>query len=86
MGLRHESAPIFGVQFHPESVLTEGGYRMLGNWLAVAGLPEARERAVHLNPLVRTTGADARRRRRRCGRLALERRARLCRSVSRRST
>ena len=41
MGLRHESAPIYGVQFHPESVLTEGGYRMLGNWLAVAGLPEA---------------------------------------------
>ena len=53
MGLRHETAPIFGVQFHPESVLTEGGYRMLGNWLAVAGLPEARERAVHLTPLMR---------------------------------
>lgn len=53
MGLRHVSAPIFGVQFHPESVLTEGGYRMLGNWLAVAGLPEARERAEHLSPLVR---------------------------------
>ncbi|MRG58936.1 anthranilate synthase component II [Agromyces sp. CFH 90414] len=55
MGLRHESAPIFGVQFHPESVLTEGGYRMLGNWLAVVGLPEARERAASLNPLVRAT-------------------------------
>ena len=55
MGLRHESAPIFGVQFHPESVLTEGGYRMLGNWLAVAGMPEARERAVGLSPLVRAT-------------------------------
>ncbi|WP_309105271.1 gamma-glutamyl-gamma-aminobutyrate hydrolase family protein [Microbacterium sp.] len=53
MGLRHQSAPIFGVQFHPESVLTEGGYRMLGNWLAVAGLPEARERAIGLNPLMR---------------------------------
>lgn len=53
MGLRHESAPIFGVQFHPESVLTEGGYRMLGNWLAVAGLPEAAERARGLSPLVR---------------------------------
>jgi para-aminobenzoate synthetase component II len=55
MGLRHESAPIFGVQFHPESVLTEGGYRMLGNWLAEAGLPEARERAVDMNPLVRAS-------------------------------
>ena len=59
MGLRHESAPIYGVQFHPESVLTEGGYRMLGNWLAVAGLPEARERAVHLNPLVRVSAQPA---------------------------
>ena len=55
MGLKHVSAPIYGVQFHPESVLTEGGYRMLGNWLAVAGLPEARERAQSLNPLVRPT-------------------------------
>ncbi|MWB97460.1 anthranilate synthase component II [Agromyces seonyuensis] len=54
MGLRHESAPIFGVQFHPESVLTEGGYRMLGNWLEVAGLAGARERAERLNPLVRS--------------------------------
>jgi len=53
MGLRHESAPIYGVQFHPESVLTEGGYRMLGNWLAVAGLAEAPERAAGLNPLLR---------------------------------
>lgn len=53
MGLRHESAPILGVQFHPESVLTEGGYRMLGNWLALAGLPEARETAKGLTPLLK---------------------------------
>ena len=53
MGLRHRSAPIVGVQFHPESVLTEGGYRMLGNWLAEAGLAGARERAADLSPLVR---------------------------------
>jgi para-aminobenzoate synthetase component II len=53
MGLRHREAPIFGVQFHPESVMTEGGYRMLGNWLASAGLPEAAERATGLSPLVR---------------------------------
>jgi para-aminobenzoate synthetase component 2 len=52
MGVRHESAPIFGVQFHPESVLTEGGYSMIANWLAVAGLPEAREAAKGLSPLV----------------------------------
>ena len=39
MGMKHVDAPLYGVQFHPESVLTEGGYRMLGNWLAVAGLP-----------------------------------------------
>ena len=53
MGLQHVSQPIFGVQFHPESVLTEGGYRMLGNWLAVAGLPEAAVTARGLTPLVK---------------------------------
>jgi para-aminobenzoate synthetase component 2 len=53
MGVRHVSAPVYGVQFHPESVLTEGGYRMLGNWLATAGLAEAPERAATLNPLLR---------------------------------
>lgn len=52
MGVRHVDAPIYGVQFHPESVLTEGGYRMLGNWLSVAGLPEAAETAKGLSPLV----------------------------------
>lgn len=53
MGVRHESQPVFGVQFHPESVLTEGGYRMLGNWLTVAGLATAAETARGLNPLVK---------------------------------
>ncbi|WP_104199443.1 aminodeoxychorismate/anthranilate synthase component II [Cryobacterium sp. Y29] len=53
MGLRHASAPILGVQFHPESVLTEGGYLMLGNWLALAGLEGARETAKSLHPLLR---------------------------------
>lgn len=52
MALRHRSAPIVGVQFHPESVLTEGGYLMLGNWLADAGLTAAREAAQGRSPLV----------------------------------
>ncbi len=37
MGLRHRRFPIEGVQFHPESVLTQGGHRMLANWLAICG-------------------------------------------------
>jgi len=37
MALRHRELPIHGVQFHPESVLTQGGHRMLANWLAVCG-------------------------------------------------
>ena len=53
MGVRHVDAPIYGVQFHPESVLTEGGYLMLGNWLSVAGLPQAAETAKGLTPLVK---------------------------------
>lgn len=53
MGLQHSELPVYGVQFHPESVLTEGGYRMLGNWLSVAGLPEAAEAARGLTPLVK---------------------------------
>ncbi|MGN6127261.1 MAG: glutamine amidotransferase-related protein, partial [Humibacter sp.] len=52
MGARHRDAPIYGVQFHPESVLTQDGYRMLGNWLAVAGLEGAQERARQLDPLL----------------------------------
>lgn len=52
MGLRHESTPVYGVQFHPESVMTEGGYRMLGNWLAASGLPSAAEAAHGLTLLV----------------------------------
>jgi para-aminobenzoate synthetase component 2 len=53
MGVRHASKPIYGVQFHPESVLTEGGYRMIANWLEVAGHSGAVAAAEGLSPLVR---------------------------------
>ena len=34
MGIRHKKLPIEAVQFHPESILTEGGEQLVGNWLA----------------------------------------------------
>ena len=37
MGVKHKSAPMEGVQFHPESVLTEGGHQLLANWLTEVG-------------------------------------------------
>ena len=52
MGVRHRTLPIEGVQFHPESVLTEGGHRMLANWLAELGDPGAVERSAGLAPVV----------------------------------
>ncbi|MGN6742573.1 MAG: anthranilate synthase component II [Amnibacterium sp.] len=54
MGLQHRSAPVYGVQFHPESVMTEGGHRLLANWLAAVGDPDAVERAEGLDPRLTT--------------------------------
>jgi len=48
MGLRHRDLPIEGVQFHPESVLTQGGHLMLANWLAACGYPAALDLAPEL--------------------------------------
>lgn len=38
MAIEHTSMPVFGVQFHPESILTEDGYQLLTNFLSAAGL------------------------------------------------
>jgi para-aminobenzoate synthetase component 2 len=56
MAIRHRSLPIESVQFHPESVLTEGGYQMLANWLVVCGDAGAPARAAGLSPLMATKG------------------------------
>jgi anthranilate synthase component 2 len=44
MGFRHQTLPIHGVQFHPESIATEHGHAMLANFMAIAGIA-VRERA-----------------------------------------
>jgi para-aminobenzoate synthetase component 2 len=53
MAVQHKTKPIYGVQFHPESVLTESGYQMLGNWLESVGLKGAAEKAKSLSPMVK---------------------------------
>ena len=52
MAVRHRELLVEGVQFHPESVLTEGGHRMLANWLTDCGDPNALDRSVGLAPVV----------------------------------
>jgi para-aminobenzoate synthetase component II len=57
MGVRHRELPVEGVQFHPESVLTEHGHLMLANWLVSCGDPGAVARSDGLMPVVRRASA-----------------------------
>lgn len=52
MSVQHKELPIFGVQFHPESVMTEHGHLLLANWLVQCGMKDAVERAKKLVPVV----------------------------------
>jgi para-aminobenzoate synthetase component 2 len=49
MGMRHRSAPLEGVQFHPESVMTQDGYLLLANWLSICGYDQALTLSEELN-------------------------------------
>ncbi len=59
MAARHRTQNVEGVQFHPESVLTEGGHRMLANWLVRCGHTDAVERSHGLAPVVGQAAATA---------------------------
>ena len=52
MAVQHATLPLHGVQFHPESVLTQGGHRLLANWLDLCGADGAVKRSAGLGPLV----------------------------------
>lgn len=52
MGLAHKTAPLFGVQFHPESVISEHGHRLFANWLQRCGDNNAVQHSEGLTPLV----------------------------------
>ena len=59
MAMRHRELPVEGVQFHPESVLTDSGHRMLANWLAVCGQPVDEPRVAGLEGEMRALAAAA---------------------------
>lgn len=59
MGMRHRELPVEGVQFHPESVLTDGGHRMLANWMAAAGYPVEESVVAELERGMRAVAAAA---------------------------
>jgi len=51
MAIKHRTLPIEGVQFHPEAILTEHGYQIMGNWLLQCGDQDARKRSEGFNPI-----------------------------------
>lgn len=51
-GIRHRDLPLYAVQFHPESVMTQDGYRLFANWLAICGSDEAVALSEGLQPKV----------------------------------
>ncbi len=57
MAFEHTELPLWGVQFHPESVMTVGGHRMLANWLTLCGSTNALALAEGKKPLVRERNA-----------------------------
>ena len=59
MALRHRDLPVYGVQFHPESVLTDGGHRLLANWLRLAGAEVAESRVTELENGMRKLASAA---------------------------
>ncbi|MGW3467056.1 aminodeoxychorismate/anthranilate synthase component II [Saccharopolyspora sp. NPDC000995] len=61
MGIRHRELPVESVQFHPESVLTDGGHRMLANWMSSAGHPVDEQLVAELELGMRKVAAAAQR-------------------------
>jgi para-aminobenzoate synthetase component 2 len=59
MAIRHATLPIDGVQFHPESVLTQGGHLMVANWLRRCGADVSDELAASLAAEVETLRSSA---------------------------
>ena len=52
MAIAHEADRLYGVQFHPESILTHHGFRLLANFLAIAGIPHHTDRVADLDASV----------------------------------